>query len=63
MVAVSATRDLTSSRPYKKNWREVTEYLHNRSDKAGILLREGSVIVCDLAPLRQVKDKVDVGQW
>ena len=46
----------------KKNWREAVKYLHSRIDRARILRREGSVITCDLAALRQVKEKQDAGQ-
>ena len=46
----------------KKNWREAVKYLHSRIDRARILRREGSVITCDLAALRQVKENQDAGQ-
>ena len=64
MAAIGATCDSTSIGPSKekKNWMEISEYLRNRTDRARILRREGSVIVCDLVALRQMKDKVDAGQ-
>ena len=63
MAAISATCDSTSVGPSKekKSWREISEYLHNRSDIARILWCKGFVIVCDLVALRQMTDKVDTG--
>ena len=63
MAAVGATYCSAGVGSYKekKNWREDVKYLHSRVDRARILRREGSVITCDLAALRQAKEKQDAG--
>ena len=55
MAAVGATSDSATvgSRKERKNWRESVKYLHSRVDRARFLRREGSVMVVNLAALRQ----------
>ena len=55
MAAVGATSDSATvgSRKEKKNWREFVKYLHSRVDRARFLRREGSVMIVNLAALRQ----------
>ena len=55
MAAVGATSDsaIVGSQKERKNWRESVKYLHSRVDRARFLRREGSVMVVNLAALRQ----------
>ena len=46
----------------KKNWREVAEYLHSSVDRAQFLRREGCVLICNLAALKQEVEKMNAGQ-
>ena len=46
----------------KKNWREVCEYLHSRSDRTRILREVGGVLEVNLAALEQVKMEKNAGQ-
>ena len=63
MAAVGATCDSTSAGSQKKNknWRESVKYLHSRIDRARFWRREGSVLIVDMAALRQEMEK-EAGQ-
>ena len=64
MVANGTTTCSAGTRPQKmkKNWREVCEYLHNRSDRTRILRKVGGVLEVNLAALEQVKMEKSAGQ-
>ena len=41
----------------KKKWRESVKYLHSRIDRARFWRREGSVLIADMAALRQEMER------
>ena len=55
MAAVGATSDSATigAQKKRKNWRESMKYLHSRIDRARFWRREGSVLVVNMAALRQ----------
>ena len=59
MASVGATCDSASICSYKekKKWRESMKYLHSRIDRARFWRREGSVLIADMAALRQVMEE------
>ena len=63
MAAVGVTCDSASAGLQKKNknWRESVKYLHSRIDRARFWRREGSVLIADMAALRQEMER-EAGQ-
>ena len=63
VTAIGATCDSTSAGSQKKNknWREFVKYLHSRIDTTRFWRGEGSVLIADIAALRQEMEK-EAGQ-
>ena len=63
MASVGVTSDSAGMCSYKekKKWRESVKYLHSRIDRARFWQREGSVLIADMAALRQVMEE-EAGQ-
>ena len=63
MASVGVTSDSAGICSYKekKKWRESVKYLHSRIDRARFWRREGSVLIADMAALRQVMEE-EAGQ-
>ena len=64
MAAAGVTCDSAGICPFKenKNRRESVKYLLSRVDRARFWRREGSVLIIDMAALRQAKERNDAGQ-
>ena len=64
MVADGTTTCSAGNGPEKtkKNWREVCEYLHSRSDRTRILRKVGCVLEVNMEALEQVKKERSTGQ-
>ena len=59
MASVGAKCDSVGICSYKekKKWRETVKYLHSRIDRARFWRREGSILVADMAALRQEMER------